>query len=401
MKKYLPIIFILLFTHLNAQIYSRDYNWYTPFENSSDSLNIAHDPIHNRIFMSGMGSQIQQKWPSFTHLDLTTFSTVGNRLEINGEIVTAIPDGEGGYYIAGKFTKINGQQRTYLAQIDANNELTSFNPTITYFFPPNASINTLKIANNILFIGGGISTVNGQSRLNVAAFDILTGNLTSWAPNPNGVIKAIEFIDNKIILGGSFTMTSGVNRNNIASYDLNLNLTSWNPSPNGAVTLVKKGGGNIYISGYFTTFDLQPRVRLAEIDTSTMLLTSFDVAINSGYINVLLVDQNQLYIAGNMTNVDGVSTQNFAAIDLLTQSINPNLIQTNGMINSLVWNDGNLLLGGEFTVVNNESKKYFVEFNPITGVTNGHQLSLNNTIQTISRYGTGIILSGTFDVLKS
>lgn len=400
MKKYLPIIFILLFTHLNAQIYSRDYNWYTPFENSSDSLNIAHDPIHNRIFMSGMGSQIQQKWPSFTHLDLTTFSTVGNRLEINGEIVTAIPDGEGGYYIAGKFTKINGQQRTYLAQIDANNELTSFNPTITYFFPPNASINTLKIANNILFIGGGISTVNGQSRLNVAAFDILTGNLTSWAPNPNGVIKAIEFIDNKIILGGSFTMTSGVNRNNIASYDLNLNLTSWNPSPNGAVTLVKKGGGNIYISGYFTTFDLQPRVRLAEIDTSTMLLTSFDVAINSGYINVLLVDQNQLYIAGNMTNVDGVSTQNFAAIDLLTQSINPNLIQTNGMINSLVWNDGNLLLGGEFTVVNNESKKYFVEFNPITGVTNGHQLSLNNTIQTISRYGTGIILSGTFDVLK-
>lgn len=400
MNKYLLIIFIILITQVNAQIYTRDYDWYTPFENISDSLNIAHDPVHNRILMSGMGSQIQQKWPSFTNLNATTFATIGNRLELDGDIVTAISDGLGGYYIAGKFTKINGQTRTYLAQIDANNELTSFNPTITYFFPPNASINTLKIANNMLFIGGGISTVNGQSRLNVAAFDLATGNLTSWAPNPNGVVNAIEFIDNQIVLGGNFTLSSGVGRNYIVSYDLSLNITSWNPSPNGAVTLVKKEGQNAYISGYFTTFDTQSRVRLAEIETSTMLLTSFDVAINSGGINDLLVYQNHLYIAGNMTNVDGVSTQNFAAIDLLTQAIDANLIQTNGLVHSIEWNNGKLLLGGQFTIVNSESKKYFIEYDFATGVSDDHQLSLNNTVHTISTNGASIILSGDFDVLK-
>jgi hypothetical protein len=400
MKRLLPILLFLSLTNVYSQTYQRDYNWLTPYQNSSDSVQVEHDPFHNRIFMCGMGTQMQEKWPSFTNLDATTFATFGNKLEVDGEILTAIPDGQGGFFIAGKFTKVNGQTRTYLAQIDANNQLTSFNPTITYFFPPNARIYALHIANNKLFIGGGISTVNGQTRQNLAAFDLPSGNLISWAPNPNNIITSIESVGNTVFVGGEFTQTSGNARNYIASYDASLTLTSWNPNPNGQVKSIKKGIDNLYITGYFSSFNGQSRSKLVQIETINFTPTSFNVPINNGMIFDLLEHQGQLYIAGLFSNVGGVSTSNFAAIDLVSQTVNASSLTTNDLINSIEYSNGTLLIGGLFTTVNNQGVKYFVELNLTSGAIDDKALALNNSVNKISSNGTHVMLSGNFDVLK-
>jgi PKD repeat protein len=113
-----------------------------------------------------------------------------------------------------------------------------------------------------LYVGGDFTTVNGQPRNRIAAFDTATGQLIgSFNPGTGGEVRAIAVStdDSTVYAGGSFGAAAGVARNRLAAFAASTGaLLSWAPSAdnfrvNALVTT--PDGSKVIIGGAFTTFD--------------------------------------------------------------------------------------------------------------------------------------------------
>ncbi len=101
----------------------------------------------------------------------------------------------GTIYLGGEFTALEADSgatmaRNHLAAIDAaTGEPTSFNPNVSGpVFGLAASPDGSR-----LYAVGNFTTVGGQARKMVAAFDLPSGTLSSWKPagSPNTVVRAV------------------------------------------------------------------------------------------------------------------------------------------------------------------------------------------------------------------
>ena len=117
----------------------------------------------------------------------------------DGRILVAISDNNGGWYMGGQFTYVNGQQRKYLAHVRSDGSLDPWNPS------PNSFVYALGLQGNHLYVGGYFTNIAGQSRGYAAAFDTTTGSLLSWDPKADNFVIALLPVGNKVYLGGYFT----------------------------------------------------------------------------------------------------------------------------------------------------------------------------------------------------
>ena len=99
-----------------------------------------------------------------------------------GSVKAIAPDGNGGWYLGGFFTAIRGQARNGLAQLDANGNLTPWNPGATGVGA--AAISALAVNGGIVFAGGEFDSIGGQARHNLAMLDAVTGAANAWNPSP-------------------------------------------------------------------------------------------------------------------------------------------------------------------------------------------------------------------------
>ena len=105
--------------------------------------------------------------------------------KIDGSVSVVLPDGVGGWYVGGNFTRIGGQTRLNLARLAADFSVTTWNPG------PTNSVYALCLSGNRLYVGGGFTSIAGQSRSRIAAFDVTTGALQTWNPGADGLVFAI------------------------------------------------------------------------------------------------------------------------------------------------------------------------------------------------------------------
>ena len=100
---------------------------------------------------------------------------------------------------------------------------------------PTAQINGVVwsqiVANDIVYAGGNFSSARppgaaagtGETpRSNLVAYNINTGELTSFAPVVNGQVRSVTASPDKsrLYIGGTFTSVDGQTRNRIAAFDL-------------------------------------------------------------------------------------------------------------------------------------------------------------------------------------
>jgi hypothetical protein len=115
--KYLisTLLFLALSLGLSAQSEQINLDWPVPTGNT-DLLAIASDPVHGKTYIGGNFTRIQHQTPYTATVDLATGLPDAQKLRPNDEILAAVPDGNGGFFIGGKFTKIDGVPRSYLAR---------------------------------------------------------------------------------------------------------------------------------------------------------------------------------------------------------------------------------------------------------------------------------------------
>ena len=181
------------------------------------------------------------------------------------------------------------------------------------------------------FVGGGFTTIGGQTRNNMARLDAVTGLADSFKPNSDRTVNSIvssrtgKFrrrrfqhhrravaqlsarldpatgladafdpnlgddpfsialqADGKILVCGDFFSVGGQARGGIARLDATGALDSWNPNSDGQpFSIVVQTDGSILVGGFFSTIGGQTRSNIARLDAITGLADSFNPGAGS------------------------------------------------------------------------------------------------------------------------
>ncbi|HEC10281.1 MAG TPA: PKD domain-containing protein [Acidimicrobiales bacterium] len=167
--------------------------------------------------------------------------------------VEALAEANGLIYLAGSFTSIDGQPRSYLAAVDAaTGEL---DPDWTPV--ADGEVHSLAVSpdGSAVYVGGVFGTIDGQPRARLAELDPLDGSPTAWNPGADADVKSLAATDTTVYAGGSFAVVGGMARARLAAIDAVTGATvaGWSADADGAVLDIEPTDTGIYVAGNFTT----------------------------------------------------------------------------------------------------------------------------------------------------
>jgi hypothetical protein len=288
---------------LNAQTPQLQANWWVP---NGEIMTMVKDNVTNRLYIGGRFTRIGPYTGSGVLLNTTTGNPTYSLCRItDGQVRTAVADGNGGWYIGGDFTHVGDSVRNYIAHVNNSGAVTAWNPNANF------RVHTLAISGSTVYVGGEFTTVGGQSRNYIAALDANTATPTSWNPDAGSYVYTLAVSGNIVYAGGYFISIGGQTRNRIAALDVSTNTnnaTSWNPNANGYVYAITVSGSTVYVGGSYTNIGGQTRNKIAALDASTGTATSWNPDANNT-IYTLASSGAVLYAGGNFTNIGGQSRE--------------------------------------------------------------------------------------------
>lgn len=140
---------------------------------------------------------------------------------------------------------------------------------------------TQAIVGDTVYVGGEFTTarpagaaagVGTQPRANLMAYNLQTGEMTTWNPGANAVIKTIVASPDgsRIYVGGSFTTIAGQTRNRVAAFSTATGaILPWAPYTNAQVSAIATSGDTVFLVGNFTSLAGGVRTRLGAVTATT------------------------------------------------------------------------------------------------------------------------------------
>jgi PKD repeat protein len=187
----------------------------------------------------------------------------------------------------------------------------------------------------------------------------------------SGVVWTTLIVGNTVYAGGQFTNTrpagaaAGTNltpRSNLLAFNLTTgNLTSFAPTFNGAVKslAVSPDGSTLYVGGAFNSVNGTTHYNLAAFNTATGALnTSFSAQIGGSYVNAIAATSTTVYVGGLIGAADGTTRKNLAAVTTAGKLVNwaPTTdLQVDAMV--LTPKKDKLIIGGRFGQVNGVTQR--------------------------------------------
>ncbi len=355
------------------------------------------DPYANTLYVGGNFTTFNND-TSIDYIAQTNISTINwignlnNILTINNYI-NDIKILNNQMIISGNFTGIFGD--TYYNKIGYLHNLSEFNSTnpninnIIYVDSASSmdtnilidnsnniylSLRNLKIKN---FTVNPLLKWNGNSWMNVGTYTspitygicifqnilyaissgpIIKWNGTSWISvgNANATISTIYSDNNYLYIGGSFTSVGITTPNITANYIARYNGTNWYPMGSGftdTVISINGDGTYIYAGGFFIQSGTTTVNKIARWNNTNW--EAMGSGITGSRVNCIKYINNNLYIAGGFSSVNGITTSNIArwnTIDNNWYSVGTSEIFNNS-INTFDINNTDIYVGGIFTKI--------------------------------------------------
>ncbi|WP_456789859.1 PKD domain-containing protein, partial [Cellulomonas sp. P5_C5] len=179
---------------------------------------------------------------------------------------------------------------------------------------------------------GAAAGVNTVPRSNLLAFDVRTGVLNpSWAPNPNAQVRAVVKSPDgrRVYVGGNFTSISGQARYRIAAFDTATGalVTAFNAGTNSQVRAIAATNTTVYVGGIFTQAGSSSRTRLAAFNAANGALLPWNPTVDDGSVSALTVspDGTSVVIGGNFLSFNGSvdAPDGLARVDAVTGAALP------------------------------------------------------------------------------
>ncbi len=271
---------------------------------------------------------------------------------------------DGNILVGGYFRSIGGQQRHYIARLDATTGLADS-------FDPDANSAVLSLAgqpDGKILVGGqfhegfGAKTIGGETRNRIARLDAETGLADSFNPNSDDFVHSIAMQANgEILVGGWFNNIGGEPRRYFARLDATTGLAdSFDPNPNYVVySLAVQADGKILVGGFFTNISGQPRNRIARLDATTGWADAFNPNANDLVESIAVQADGKILVAGVFTTIGGQPRSLFARVSNETAALQ-DLAATQATI---TWTHGGSSL--QFTRVAFESSNDNVHYTPL------------------------------------
>jgi nitrite reductase/ring-hydroxylating ferredoxin subunit len=254
--------------------------------------------------------------------------------------------------VGGAFAHIGGQVRAGLAEINLNTGLaTDWNPSPG---PRYAGVYAMSTLGNDLYVGGEFDSLGGQPRRCLAAFDLSTGELKHWDPEPTAArgVPVIDEITRLMVrcmyLAGSNSV-GGKSRNFVAELDPTTGVaTDWNPNPLNNVWAIATSDSAVYLGGWFQSIGMVPRHNLAAFDLKTGRVTDWDPNPDGLIVYTMAASEGKLYVGGDFGQIGGQARNDLAALDPITGSATQFSPNPDQVVKSLVVRNGVVYAGGLF-----------------------------------------------------
>jgi hypothetical protein len=214
-------------------------------------------------------------------------------LGLYSHVYSILPDGPK-VYVAGSF----GGQNGVLAFDSATGQALNLNAKINYgsFYTAHA---IAKIG-SILFIGGTFDTVAHSLHQNLAALDVLTGELLDWNLDVAGEVYSFSASGTTLYVGGWFVSVGGQTRRNIAAIDATTGtVLPWSPDADQTVRALAVYGSTVFAGGTFDTIGGQVRHKITALDCATGKVLEWNPGIFGSDVYTLAVSASSLYAGGN------------------------------------------------------------------------------------------------------
>ncbi|WEK61997.1 MAG: PKD domain-containing protein [Candidatus Microbacterium colombiense] len=243
-------------------------------------------------------------------------------------------------YVTGSFTKARppGVAAGGAGEIDANNifafDIRTGNPIPNFSHTMDAQGLVVRATpdGKTVYFGGDFTTVDGQARAHVAAFDVASGALIDWAPRADGQVRGFAFANDIVYVGGNFRSSGGKPRSELAAWNMTTKaITDWAPSAAGDGfvwdMLMSPDNSRVIIGGSFTQLNGATAYGMASLDTTAgaalpwAATDRIKTAGLNGAISSLSTDGVQVYGTGYAFGA-GASFEGTFAADPYTGQIN-------------------------------------------------------------------------------
>ena len=371
----------------------------------------------------------------------------------NDYIEVAVPDGKGGWFVAGNFSKINKVPRKNIAHIQSDMSVDL--RFVPFSFPVNFFY-TISCDGDYVYIGGDFSFIYGiRQYKNLIRLNRFTGELDDkWYPNPSGPIRVIKDYGNYLYVGGNFVQISDYTQKSFAviskstgqyiksygsseipkfiyeqgdsviiggSSAMRVGLQAFTntvipsstneplahfPTSEKIVKAIPDGSGGWYLFGKFTNLsahftshfghllaDLSPDKAFKQIHLMSINNIKSDMLIHNGF----------LYCGGNFSVViKGFTYNNLIRLSLadgeIDTSFHPN---PNNSVYTLMTNGNNLYFGGTFTEVDGIKRSRIAALNTMSKQLLSWNPGADNTVWSIVAHANGFFAAGDFSVIDA
>jgi len=220
-----------------------------------------------------------------------------------------------------------------------------------------------------IVVGGGFSSLSGQSRSGLGRFNV-DGTLdTSFTPGANSYVvdrwRLRPFVaslvvqpDGKILVGGTFDSLGGLIRTNLGR--LNADTTTdpgFDPGPDDEVSCLSlQPDGKILVGGGFSKLAGQSRKFLGRLTSEGSLDPNFNPDANGSVTSITLQPDGKLLVVGDFSTLGGQNRTNLGRLNAdgtLDSAFNPGSV---GQVGCLVLQpDGKIVVGGSFRSLGGEN----------------------------------------------
>lgn len=348
----------------------------------------------NTLYVGGSFSFVGAVTGAGVPVDASTATAEPGFPPVNGTVMTAIPDGGGGWFIGGLFTAVGNSTRANLAHVLADHSVASWNPGT------NGTVRALLLRSGVVYAGGDFQTLGGIGRNRVGAVDATSGSVASWNPNANSPVRAFAPGVAGLYVGGQFTTIGGQARNRIALLDYTTGLAdpTWNPNANSTVLALWQDPTSnlLYAGGQFTSIDGQARNRIAAVDATTGAASTWNPNANNQVL-ALAGDGTAVYAGGQFTSIGGQSRNRIAALSKstgLASSWNPN---AGNIVQTLAASGTSVYAGGDFLTIGGQNRSRIAELSPSTGLATAWNPAAFSSVSIVYVDGTDVFVGGSFN----
>jgi len=330
----------------------------------------------------------------------------GDFPQVNDRIFAVVPDGQGGWYIGGRFTQVGSEKCQNLAHILSDLSVDeNWKPTA------DGDVKALAVKDNIVFAGGNFKNIGGASRERLAAIGA-DGVALDWGLDADRSVNALAVSGSTVYVGGDFSTVGGNVLNGLAAINIDETTgigapdTGWDPDAGGGgVNALSAEGDIVYAGGDFITVGGVTRNRLAAIvanGDNRGSVTDWDPNVEDGSVNALAVSGNILYMGGSFTAIGGVGRNSLAAINTVNAGVrprwNPNAnreVRTLAVIGNVIY------VGGRFTALGGEVRNRLAALEVADGKVTRWNPQPNNNVNALAVSGDAVYVGGILTTIGS